>query len=202
MPRITPQRREDAPEIEDVFERAEKALGFVPNSFYILARRPETARAFSRLAREVIGVPGTVPLALKRLVAHVSSLSAGCQYCAAHSAESAAAVDGVAPEKVAAAFDYERSPLFTDAERAALSLAQAAATVPNAVTDADFEALRKHFDDDQIVELVTVICLFGWLNRFNDTMATELEARPRAFAEANLAAAGWDIGKHGGDGSD
>ncbi len=74
--------------------------------------------------------------------------------------------------------------------------------MPNAVTDADFDALKKHFDEDQIVELVTVICLFGWLNRFNDTMATELESRPRAFAEANLAAAGWDIGKHAGDGSD
>ena len=45
-----------------------------------------------------------------------------------------------------------------------------------------------------------MICLFGWLNRFNDTMATELESRPRAFAEANLTAAGWDIGKHAGDG--
>ncbi len=200
MSRITPVKREDVPEIEDVFERAEKALGFIPNSFFILARRPETARAFSRLSREVIGVPGRVPLALKRLVAHVSSLSAGCQYCAAHAAESAASVDGVAPEKVAAAFDYERSPLFTEAERAALALAQAAGTVPNAVTDADFDALRKHFDEDQIVELVTVICLFGWLNRFNDTMATGLESRPRAFAEANLANAGWHVGKHAGNG--
>ncbi len=200
MPRITPVRREDTPELEDVFSRAEKALGFIPNSFFTLARRPETARAFSRLSREVIGVPGKVPLALKRLVAHVASLSAGCQYCAAHCAESAASMDGVPPEKVAAAFDYERSPLFTDAERAALALAQAAGTQPNAVTDADMEEMKKHFDEDQIVELVTVICLFGWLNRFNDTMATELETRPRSFAEANLTPAGWHVGKHGGDG--
>ncbi len=200
MPRITPVAREDVPEIEDVFERAEKALGFVPNSFFILARRPETARAFSRLSREVIGVPGKVPMALKRLVAHVASLSAGCQYCAAHAAESAAAMDGVPAEKVAAAFDYERSPLFSAAERAALALAQAAGAQPNAVSDADMEEMKKHFDEDQIVELVTVICLFGWLNRFNDTMATELESRPRGFAEENLGAAGWHVGKHAGDG--
>ncbi len=200
MPRITPVKREDVPELEDVFARAEKALGFVPNSFFTLARRPETARAFSRLSREVIGVPGKVPLALKRLVAHVASMSAGCQYCAAHSAESAASMDGVPPEKVAAAFDYERSPLFSDAERAALALAQAAGVQPNAVTDADMEEMKKHFDEDQIVELVTVICLFGWLNRFNDTMATELESRPRSFAEANLTPAGWHVGKHAGDG--
>ena len=60
MPPITPVRREDAPELEDVFARAEKALGFIPISFFILARRPETARAFSRLSREVIGMPDAI----------------------------------------------------------------------------------------------------------------------------------------------
>ncbi len=196
MPRIAPLPRAGLSELEDVFGRAEQALGFVPNSFFILSRAPGIMRAFSRLSREVIGVPGKVPLSLKRLVAYVASRSSGCQYCAAHTAESAASVDGVPPEKVAAAFEYERSPLFSEAERAALAVAQAAGQVPNAVTDADFAELKKHFDDDQIVEIVAVICLFGWLNRFNDTMATELEQKPRAFAEEVLTATGWTAGKH------
>jgi uncharacterized peroxidase-related enzyme len=196
MPRITPKPREELTDLEGVFERAEKALGFVPNSFFIMGRVPGILNAFSRLSREVIGVPGKVPLPLKRLIAHVASRSAGCQYCIAHTAEAAASVDGVAPEKIAAAFDYERSPLFSDAERAALSVAQAAGHTPNAVSDADFAALKEHFDEDQIVEIVAVICLFGWLNRFNDTMATELEQRPLAFAETNLAPSGWQVGKH------
>lgn len=196
MPRITPKRREELTELEGVFARAEKALGFVPNSFFILGRVPGILNAFSRLSREVIGVPGKVPLSLKRLIAYVASRSAGCQYCMAHTAEAAASVDGVAPEKIAAAFEYERSPLFTDAERAALSVAQAAGQTPNSVSDDDFSSLKKHFDEDQIVEIIAVICLFGWLNRFNDTMATELEQRPLAFAESNLAQSGWRVGKH------
>lgn len=196
MTRITPRRREDAPELEDVFARAEKALGFVPNSFFVMARAPEILRAFSRLSREVIGVPGEVPLALKRLVAYMASRTVGCQYCSAHTAESAAEVDGVDPAKIAAIFEYETNPLFTEAERAALRMAQAAATVPNAVTDEDMQALKRFFTEDQIVELVAAVCLFGWLNRWNDTMATGLEPRPLEFGRAHLAASGWTPGKH------
>ena len=198
MPRITPKPREELSELEGVFERAEKALGFVPNAFFLMGRVPGIMNAFSRLSREVIGVPGKVPLPLKRLIAHVASRSAGCQYCMAHTAEAAASMDGVPPEKIAAAFEYERSPLFSDAERAALTVAQAAGQTPNAVSDDDFVVLKKHFDEDQIVEIVAVICLFGWLNRFNDTMATELEQSPLAFAEENLAPSGWHVGKHTG----
>ena len=198
MPRITPKPREELSELEGVFERAEKALGFVPNAFFLMGRVPGIMNAFSRLSREVIGVPGKVPLPLKRLIAHVASRSAGCQYCMAHTAEAAASMDGVPPEKIAAAFEYERSPLFSDAERAALTVAQSAGQTPNAVSDDDFVVLKKHFDEDQIVEIVAVICLFGWLNRFNDTMATELEQSPLAFAEKNIAPSGWHVGKHTG----
>ena len=198
MPRITPLARDQVGDLEDVFARAEKALGFVPNSFFIMARQPGMLRAFSRLSREVIGIPGKVPLSLKRMIAHMASLSAGCQYCMAHTAESAASIDGVDPAKIGALFEYERSDLFSDAEKAALAVAQGAGQVPNMVSDADMDALKQHFDEDQIVEIVGVVCLFGWLNRFNDTMATGLEPQPRDFAEAHLADGGWNIGKHSG----
>ena len=196
MARVTPIEREDNPELEDIFHRAEQALGFVPNSFFAMARAPNILRAFTRLAREVIGVPGKVPLPLKRMVAYMASRSAGCQYCSAHTAETAAEMDGVPPEKVAAIWGYETSPLFDVAERAALRMAQGAGTSPNAVSDEDFVELRKHFDDDQIVELVAAVCLFGWLNRWNDTMATDLEERPLQFGLNNLSPSGWVPGKH------
>ena len=196
MSRITPLSRESLPELEDTFKRAERALGFVPNSFFILARAPGTLKAFSMLSREVLGVPGKVPLAHKRLAALMASYTTGCMYCTAHTAESAAEVDGVPAEKAASIMQYETSPLFTPAERALLRVAQGAATVPNAVTDEDMMELRKFFDEDRCVELVAAICLFGWLNRFNDTMATGLEARPLAFGEKHMKASGWTPGKH------
>ena len=104
---------------------------------------------------------------------------------------------GVKVEKIAAIWDYETSPLFDAAERAALRVAQLAAQVPNAVEDADFDALRPHFSDDQIVEIVSAISLFGFFNRFNDTLAMPLEEPVAQFAGDLLAGAGWKIGKHG-----
>jgi uncharacterized peroxidase-related enzyme len=136
----------------------------------------------------------TLDRSLVQLVAHVASRAAGCSYCQAHTAHSAHRA-GASEEKIAAAFEYETSALFDDAERAALRLANDAAVIPNAVTDEHFAELRKHFDDAQVVELVSVISLFGYLNRWNDTMATTLEADARGFAEQSLPA--WDVGKHG-----
>ena len=161
-----------------------------------MGRSPGILRAFSRLAREVIGVPGKVPLPLKRMAAYMASRSSGCQYCSAHTAESATAVDGVSSEKIAAIWSYESSDLFSDSERAVLRMAQGAGVSPNAVSDEDMENLHKHFDDDQIVELVAAVCLFGWLNRWNDTMATDLEPRPLEFGLSTLAESGWVPGKH------
>src|SRR5215470_11895263 len=88
------------------------------------------------------------------------------------------------------------SPEFSDAERAALRFAQAAGQVPNAVNDAHFAELRYHFDEDEIIEIVAAIAFLGFLNRWNDTLATPLEPVPRDFAERHLAAAGWTLGKH------
>lgn len=120
----------------------------------------------------------------------------GCRYCQAHTAATAAH-QGLAAEKIAAAFAFETSPLFDAREHAALRLARDAGLVPNLVEDAHFTELRRHFSERQIVELVAVVALFGWLNRWNDTIATRLEAAPAAFASATLAPQGWAVGKHG-----
>jgi hypothetical protein len=54
--------------------------------------------------------------------------------------------------------------------------------------------LKKYFDDGQIVEIMASIALFGYLNRWNDTMATQLEPLPRDVVKR--AVSGWDEGKH------
>ena len=91
-------------------------------------------------------------------------------------------------EKIEAVWEYETSPLFSEAERAVLRVAQGAAQTPNAVTDEDFGELRKYWDDGQVVEIVATIAVFGFFNRWNDTMATELESSPLRFAEDHLSA--------------
>ena len=81
----------------------------------------------------------------------------------------------------------------------ALRFAQAASSIPNMVTDEDFDALKEHYTDYQIVELLSIIGLYGFFNRWNDTFATPLEDGPRDFAENAIDNAGWTVGKHAAD---
>jgi alkylhydroperoxidase family enzyme len=103
---------------------------------------------------------------------------------------------GVSENKLAAIWEYRTSPLYTEAERVALDFALAAASQPNAVTDELFAKMKRHWSETQIVEIVGVVALFGWLNRFNDTMATPLEEEPIEVGEKFLAPHGWSVGRH------
>ena len=80
---------------------------------------------------------------------------------------------------------------------AALEFAAAAASVPGAVTEEIGADLRRHWDEGEVVEITAVVALFGFLNRWNDAMATELEAPAAADGRRWLAASGWSAGKHG-----
>lgn len=197
MARISPLSTSDLAEFQDRFDVIRNASGYVPNSLLTLARRPRILEAVMQLASAVMREPGEVPRGLKWMIAHVTSNAAGCRYCQAHTAHNASHAD-VPAEKIDRLWAYAEDPLFTDAERAALELAQAAGAAPSAATDAHFSSLKKHFSEDQIVEIVAVISMFGWFNRWNDTMATDLEQSPLAFGNAHLGPRGWTAGKHQG----
>ncbi len=196
MPRIQPLDPDANDFVRDLIAKTTENMGFPANSFLTMAHWPDLAQAFLQLARTVNFGDTELPVGIKRLVSYVASASSGCQYCAAHTGFQATRSGGIAAEKIEAAFEYETSPLFTDAERAALRVAQSAASVPNMVTDEDFEELKKHFTDRQIVELVGQVAVFGFLNRWNDTMATALEAAPTQYGDDHLAQGGWSAGKH------
>ena len=166
----------------------------LPNSVPTLAYRPDILRATGTLWAAVMG-PGTVESDLKWLVGYMASMAAGCRYCSAHTGTGANG-NNVSAEKLADIWNFENSPLFTDAERSALRVAMGAAHTPNAVSDADFAAMATYFSQEQQVEIVSVIALYGFFNRWNDTVGTTLEATPRHFAETHLVAPGWEIGKH------
>jgi len=190
---MQPLRREDHPELEELFQLYDDSLSFVPNSLYTMARRPEILRAFSDLITKIWRT-GTLPVSLKPLIGIVSSVAAGCRYCQAHEAVDAQ-MRGVDDERIGAIWDFEGSPLFSEPERAALRFARDASLVPNEVTASSFEELRRHWDEGQIVEMLAVIGLFGFLNRWNDSMATDLEEIPLAFATDRYGER-WEPGKH------
>ncbi len=197
MPRVQPLPPNTLPELGNLLETSKSRMGFLPNSQLIMARRPEILRGFVQLAAAINGPSSTIDPQLRNLVSQMASRAAGCGYCMAHTAHTAGRV-GISDAKEDALWEYETSPLFSDAERAALRVAQAAAQVPNAATDEDFTELKKYYSDAQIVDIVAVIALFGFLNRFNDTMATELESSPLEAGRRFLAEKGWKVGKHAG----
>jgi len=195
MPHLEPLPLEELTGLERHFtERYDATIGFTPNSLLTMARRPEIVEALGDLITAVWRT-GTVPAGLKALVALVSSTAAGCRYCQAHEAVDARA-HGVSDEKVAEVWLFETSVLYDEPERAALRLARDAAVSPNAVTAEHFAELRRFFDDGEIVELLATVGLFGFLNRWNDSVATDLEALPATYARDRLAPGGWHPGKH------
>ncbi len=194
MPRIPALDRTALGSLEPMFASVEEHLGVLPNSTLTMAHRPDIAEAFAALNAAVMG-PGRVPQGLKQLAVLMVSSAARCTYCQAHTAHTAER-RGESAERIDAVWDFENSPLFDDAERAALRIARGAGRVPNEVTDEEFAELRRHFDDAQIVEIVAAIAVFGYLNRWNDTMATELEGSPLRAAEERLTPHGWAVGKH------
>jgi len=194
MTRIAGLAPNDSPEYRQLEALCIDTLGFMPNSVRAMLRVPGLAQALGALNGALMG-PGTIDKGFKRLVAHMASRAAGCQYCMAHTA-AGAQLHGIEAEKLDALWSFESSPLFTPAERVGLELALAAGQVPNGADDALFARLREHWSEEQILEIVGVAALFGFLNRWNDTLATPLESHPVAVARRHLAAHGWTPGKH------
>jgi uncharacterized peroxidase-related enzyme len=193
-PLVEPLERAEVGELTGLFDTVETLNGYVPNSMLTMARVPGLTEAFTGLARNVLG-PGRIEAPLKSLVSLVASTAAGCRYCQAHTS-SAAEHRGADRAKIADAWAFETSPHFDERERAALRLARDAAVVPNAVNAEHAAALAAQFDAAEITELVAVVALFGFLNRWNDTMGTPLEQQPWGAAPGLLASLGWDPGKH------
>jgi len=194
MAHLDPLNPDDIENYEAFEAAAIDRMGFVSNSTKTMARRPKIRSAFSRLFGEVM-FQGEIDSGLKFVMAQMASTSHGCRYCQAHTSHSAHN-NGISEEKIAALYEFETSALYTDAERAALRLSRDAALQPNATTPDHFKDLRTHYTEDQIVELMATIATFGFLNRWNDTMATELEDKPLEFAQQHLTGNGWSAGKH------
>lgn len=196
-PRIAPLPVGHAPELVPLFEARRRQGGFIPNSLLIMQRKPKMVEAFVQLTAAVLG-PGETDAGFRRLMGHVASRAAGCRYCMAHTATGALEA-GIDEARLAAVWDFRSSPLFNEAECAALEFAMAAASSPNAVDDGLFAELRRHWDDTQIVEFSGVVSLFGFLARWNETLHTPLEAPPLDVGERVLAPLGWHAGAHGRD---
>ena len=182
MSRLAKPDQNTLDQCEAALSQAQATMGYLPNDVLSLCHWPELLPSLSGLVQTILQ-SGQVDPTLKRLIGVISSHTQGCTYCTAHAGYGANQL-GVEAEKIAAVFEFETSPLFSAAERAALRVAWHGALQPSAVTDNDIAALTSHFTPQEIVEIVAVLSLYGFLNRWNSTLDTELEAPPADFAQS------------------
>ena len=192
-----PQPTDNVPEeIQPILAMAAASIGFAPNSLKTMARRPGLLKGLAGLMGYMFGPEISIDAGLRQMIGYMASYGAGCRYCQAHTSHGAEKF-GVSAEKIAQLWCFEDSDLFESNEKAALAFALAAGQVPNAVTDSHYDALAEHYSEEQIIDITAIIAMFGFLNRWNDTVGTQLEDAPAAFAASGLGDSGWEIGKHG-----
>jgi uncharacterized peroxidase-related enzyme len=194
-PLVHPKNDVEDIELQKLIEFYNETLGFCPNSVKTMHIRPRIALAFIEMNKAVMENHGKVTSVLKRFIGYISSNSAGCKYCQAHTIRAAERY-GAEQEQLNNIWEYKSHPSFSEAERAALDFALASSIIPNAVTDEISENLRKYYTDGEIVEILGVVALFGFLNRWNDSMGTQIESGAIDSGKKLLSKQGWTTGKH------
>ncbi|MFT7350477.1 MAG: putative peroxidase-related enzyme [Flavobacterium sp.] len=195
MPLINPLSANHDEETKKLAEFFNETLGFCPNSVLTMQHRPEISKAFINLNKAVMENQGRVTSALKRMIGWVSSNAAGCRYCQAHTIRAAERY-GANQEQLDNIWEYKKHPSFSEAERAALDFALVASQIPNGVDEKIKTELYKYWNEGEIVEMLGVISLFGYLNRWNDSMGTTIEKGAIESATQYLGKHDWEIGKH------
>jgi AhpD family alkylhydroperoxidase len=109
----------------------------------------------------------TLPKSTQELMALRASQINGCGWCIDMHTKEAAAT-GEAPVRLNLVAAWREATVFTEAEQAALALAEEGTRLADAhqgVSDETWAQVRKHYDDDQIAALVSLVALINAANR-------------------------------------
>ncbi len=157
-----------SPEVREIYETTLR--GKPGNVQKALAHRPEMLKNF-------LSFYGTVGRSLDRklyeLVYLRVSFINGCRYCSQHHVASSKRV-GLTAEDWSALQDGNYSR-YNGKERAALEYVEKLTRAPHEISQADFDAIKKHFSDPEIVDLHMLTGLANLTNRFTDPLGLELE---------------------------
>ena len=191
-PLVKPLKSEDK-ELKKLIKFYDETLGFCPNSIKTMFIRPQIAYAFINLNKAVMENRGELSSKVKRLIGYLASTVSGCKYCQAHTIRAAERY-GSNNKQLNEIWDFKESSSFTEKEKIAFEFTIAASSIPNQIDDKISLKLKEHWDDGEIVEMLGVISLFGFLNRWNDSMGTPIEEG--ALESGNKFIKNWNPNKH------
>lgn len=174
---VEPMSAEDPRSKDPLLEDLVRFVGYRPNALLTMARAEGLLPAILQLVQIALRNERAISQQLRFLLACEASRVAGCFYSAVHAAHATLHLD-VPAEKLAALEEFATHPAYTAAERAALAIARAGGSLPVSDPGPAFVEARKFFDDEQIVAIVSAIAAFGWFNRWNSLMGSQLEEVP------------------------
>jgi len=166
--RVPILEKEDVPEeTQMMFSQWEEATGKIPEWARVMAHNPAILKEFFDLFKAVMG-PATVEEITKWRVAHQISMLNKCEYCV-DVTEMKLKSMGLDKETIDAVVNNDMESL-SEADKSAVVYARETTLKASEVDDSVFEELRKHYNDQQVVELTSVIGFFNYINRFNDAL--------------------------------
>jgi uncharacterized peroxidase-related enzyme len=156
------------PEVKEIYDG--KLKGKPGNIQKALAHRPAMLGNF-------LGFYASVGRSLDRKLYEAvylrTSLINGCHYCTQHHIQGSKRA-GLTPDQMKTLKNGDYSG-FGEPEQAALRYTEKLARKPDSATDADFADLKKHFPDEQIVDLHMLIGLANLTNRVTGPLALDVE---------------------------
>ncbi|MDG6103738.1 carboxymuconolactone decarboxylase family protein [Dactylosporangium aurantiacum] len=134
------------------------------------ATSPDVMTAVQHLYK-AIHAGGVDPRLLSLVHLRASQIN-GCSPCVYATLQSAKQA-GETEERLHSVVAWRETPFYTEAERAALALTEAATRIQDGapgVTDAIWDAAAEHFNDDQLSSIILEIALTNFFNRINHTI--------------------------------
>jgi len=157
-------------EVEDiakeVYEKFEKETGKVPEWVKVMAHRPEILKEFVELFKAIMG-EGKIGSVLKWKIAFVVSQTLKCPFCVDVTKKMLKKF-GATEKVVEEVEDIEKLP---EDEREILELVKDVTLDGHLDKPEIFEKLKEKFTSAQIIEIISVMGLFNYINRFNNTLA-------------------------------
>lgn len=161
-------------EIKEIFTEIEGAFGKVPNLFLTYANHLPLLKANWNKVKEVMGA-GTLSQKTKQAIAVLVSRDNGCAYCVAAHTGALRAI-GVTEEEIKSIEEDLEQANFSAKERALISFARKANSIPLRVSDEEFSALKQSgASDAEIIEALGVMELFTAFNKFLDVLQVEVD---------------------------
>ena len=150
----------------EVYKKFEKETGKVPEWVKVMAHRPEILKEFVELFKAIMG-KGTIEPLLKWKIAFVVSQTLKCPFCLDVS-EKMLRKFGATEEIIQ---KIKTGEVSSPEEKEILELVKDVTLDGHLDQPEIFEKLKGKFSPAQIIEIISVMGLFNYINRFNNTLA-------------------------------